>query len=76
VSERTLQKAFADFRGITPVAHVRNARLDAAHRALQEEDAAVGEVAARFGFGSATTFSLAYRKRFGAPPSRSRRANA
>ena len=75
VSERTLQKAFSDFRGTTPVAHVRNVRLDAAHRALQEEEGVgVAQVAKRFGFGSVTTFTLAYRKRFGAPPSRTRKS--
>lgn len=74
VSWRTLQKAFMDFRGVTPVAHARNVRLDHAHRALGEDGAAVAEVAARFGFRSPTTFSLEYRKRFGLPPSRTRRA--
>jgi AraC-like DNA-binding protein len=74
VSWRTLQKAFMDFRGVTPVAYARNMRLDHAHRALGEGDAGVTEVAARFGFGSPTTFSLEYRKRFGQSPSRTRRA--
>jgi transcriptional regulator GlxA family with amidase domain len=49
-------------------------RLDLAHRALGEEHVAVADVAARFGFGSPTTFSLEYRKRFGQSPSRTRRA--
>ncbi|HEX3057949.1 MAG TPA: helix-turn-helix domain-containing protein, partial [Usitatibacter sp.] len=66
--------AFMEFRGVTPVAYARNVRLDLAHRALGEEDAAVADVAARFGFGSPTTFSLEYRKRFGQSPSRTRRA--
>jgi len=73
VSWRTLQKAFMDFRGVTPVAHARNVRLDHAHRALGEGDAGVADIAARFGFGSPTTFSLEYRRRFGHPPSRTRR---
>ena len=72
VSWRTLQKAFMEFRGVTPVAHARNVRLDHAHRALAE-GCGVADVAARFGFGSPTTFSLEYRKRFGQPPSRTRR---
>jgi AraC-like DNA-binding protein len=73
VSCRTLEKAFVDYRGITPVAHLRNLRLDGARRALEQEDASVGAVAERFGFRSATTFALEYRKRFGIPPSRTRR---
>ena len=70
VSARTLEKAFTRFRGVTPVAHVRNLRLDAAHDALNANEGSVGEIAARFGFGSATTFSLEYRRRFGVAPSR------
>jgi AraC-like DNA-binding protein len=76
VSQRTLEKAFADFRGITPVAHLRNMRLDQARRALDASGAAVVEVATRFGFRSSTTFALEYRKRFGMAPSRTRRASA
>lgn len=72
ISERTLQKAFTDFRGITPVAHMRNVRLDLAHQALAGGRETVHDVAARYGFRSVTTFSLEYRKRFGTPPSRSR----
>ena len=74
VSWRTLQKAFVEFRGLTPVAHVRNVRLDHAHRALDQGAASVGDVAARFGFRSPTTFALEYRKRFGMAPSRTKRA--
>lgn len=73
VSWRTLDKAFADFRGMTPVANMRNLRLDTAHQALSEGGASVAEVAARCGFRSPTTFALEYRKRFGVPPSRVRR---
>jgi AraC-like DNA-binding protein len=75
VSWRTLEKTFADFRGLTPVAHVRNLRLERARCALEEGGATVTAVAARFGFRSPTTFTLEYRKRFGIPPSRSKRAS-
>lgn len=74
VSLRTLENAFTDFRGLTPVAHMRNLRLDHAHRAFDQSEASVREVAARFGFLSPTTFALEYRKRFGVPPSRTKRA--
>ncbi len=73
VSMRTLEKGFADFRGLTPVAHVRNLRLDHARHAMAGGEASVGEVAARYGFRSATTFANEYRKRFGVPPSRTTR---
>ena len=73
VSWRTLQKAFANFRGLTPVAHVRNMRLDHAHNTLDDSDASVAEIAARCGFLSSTTFATEYRKRFGMAPSRTRK---
>ena len=75
VSLRTLEKAMIDNRGVTPVAHVRNARLDQARHALEADGGAVADVAHRLGFRSATTFALAFRKRFGVPPSRARRAS-
>jgi AraC-like DNA-binding protein len=72
VGTRTLEKAFSDYRGVTPVAYVRNVRLDHAREAISGGAMSVGEVAARFGFRSPTTFANEYRKRFGVPPSRSR----
>lgn len=74
VSWRTLETTFADFRGLPPVAHVRNLRLDHARAALKEGQGTVAAVAARYGFRSSTTFTLAYRKRFGIAPSRTKRA--
>ena len=49
-------------------------RLDHARRALEAGDRSVAEIAARFGFGSSTTFALEYRKRFGVAPSHTRSA--
>jgi transcriptional regulator GlxA family with amidase domain len=74
VSWRTLEKAFNDFRGITPVAHIRNLRLDHARQALDEGNSTVGAIAARFGFASPTTFTLEYRKRYGSSPSHAKNA--
>jgi AraC-like DNA-binding protein len=74
VGWRTLEKAFTDFRGLTPVAHVRNLRLNRARLLLDAGNISVSDVAAQCGFGSATTFALEYRKRFGTSPSRVKRA--
>lgn len=76
VSWRTLQNAFTDFRGVTPVVHVRNMRLDEAHRALGRGAGSVAEIAAGVGFHSSTTFALEYRKRYGEAPSRTRRGSS
>jgi transcriptional regulator GlxA family with amidase domain len=75
VSWRTLEKAFLSFRGVTPVAYLRNRKLDGARQML-EQGASVREAAARYGFGSVTTFASEYRRRFGLAPSRSRRRQA
>lgn len=76
VSWRTLQNAFTKFRGLTPVAHVRNLRLERAREALAATAAPVKEIAARVGFQSPTTFALEFRKRFGVAPGRARRKAA
>lgn len=68
VSPRTLQQGFKRFRGVSPVAHARNLRLEESHAALRQGEGSVAEVAARLGFGSLTTFSLEYRRRFGQSP--------
>jgi len=71
----TLEGAFSTFRGTTPVAFVRNLRLDRAHAELGDARCKVGvaAIASRHGFRSPTTFSLEYRKRFGIAPSKTRR---
>ncbi len=75
VSWRTLQNAFLEFRGLTPVAHIRNLRLDRARAVLGANGASIAEAAASCGFRSATTFALEYRRRFGVAPSRDRDRN-
>ena len=76
VSWRTLEKVFSELRGVTPVAHIRNLRLDEAHRALTTTAASVAETARSCGFASVTTFSLEYRRRFGVSPRESAHATA
>lgn len=68
VSTRTLQLGFRQFRGVSPVAHARNLRLERSHHALKSGEGSVSEIAARHGFGSLTTFSIEYRRRFGETP--------
>ena len=76
VSLRLLEKAFADFRGVTPVAHMRNARLDYALTVLRDGGSTVAEAALRSGFQSSTTFALEFRRRFGVAPRRTKRLAA
>ena len=70
VSARSLQLAFRRFRNTTPLAFLRDARLDRAHADLQAglPGTSVTEVATRWGFGHFGRFSGIYRGRFGCAP--------
>lgn len=72
VSLRALEGAFMTFRGLTPVAYLRNRRLDGARRML-EAGSSVQQAASVSGFQSVTTFAKEYRRRFGVAPSRTRK---
>ncbi|MDK3017283.1 AraC family transcriptional regulator [Pseudodonghicola flavimaris] len=68
---RSLQMAFRDFRGTTPLNFLRDRRLDLVHRDLMTAPpgATVTDIATARGFGHLGRFSQAYRTRFGASPS-------
>ena len=69
-SVRSLQLAFRQFRNTTPLLAIRQARLEAARKALRagEGAATVTEVALRFGFTNAGRFTRFYRAAFGQGP--------
>src|SRR5262245_46721478 len=71
VAGRTLFKHFREWRGISPMRYVRNARFDKVRAALIDAglDASVTEIAIGGGFGHMGRFSVEYRKRFGESPS-------
>jgi AraC-like DNA-binding protein len=72
VSARTLQGGFARAFGKSPMAYLRDVRLDRIHAELLAAEPgvlAVGAAAARWGFLHAGRFSLAYKRRFGRSPS-------
>jgi AraC family ethanolamine operon transcriptional activator len=71
-SQRTLEYAFREHLGLTPVRYLRLWRLNAVRRELR--DAATGatrvtDVALRWGFGELGRFAREYRELFGEPPS-------
>lgn len=70
VSARALQYAFRQFRNTTPMAFLRQQRLERAHRDLQEARPGdtVTEIATRWGFTHFGRFSETYRARFGCTP--------
>lgn len=72
VSARTLQEGFRRFRGTTPAAFVREARLEYARRELLGAAASrlgVTQIALASGFGHLGRFAGLYESRFGEAPS-------
>ncbi|MBU2664894.1 helix-turn-helix transcriptional regulator [Actinoplanes bogorensis] len=73
ITGRAVQAAFRRHYELTPMAYLRRARLNGAHRELQVADPATGAtvaaVAARWGFGPASGFATFYREQFGVSPS-------
>ncbi len=73
-SVRRLQEAFQQWVGRTPTQYLLDVRLQRAHADLAADPApTVSDVAARWGFSSASRFAAAYRHRYGVSPSRARR---
>jgi AraC-like DNA-binding protein len=73
VAGRTLQYGFRRFVGATPIEILRRERLDRCRLAfaLGRGEAAISDVARRWGFAHPGRFSQAYRQRFGELPSQS-----
>ena len=56
--------------GVAPMEYLLRWRMELAKRLLREEDLPVAEIAARVGYGSASTFSVAFSRCVGQSPSR------
>ena len=71
VAGRTLFKHFKDYRGVSPMQHLRSIRFRKAREALlrAEPEQSVTAVAMSFGFSHLGRFSTEYRRRFGESPS-------
>jgi AraC-like DNA-binding protein len=68
-SESTLLREFKREVGVTPIAYLRDRRLDESLILLQSGRFAVGEVATRVGYASLAAFTAAFGRKFGQPPS-------
>ncbi len=69
-SERTLQNSFKVHRGTSPIAVLRDIRLDYVRRDLSAlEDATVTDIAFKWGFSHLGRFAIAYATKFGEKPS-------
>jgi transcriptional regulator GlxA family with amidase domain len=72
LSPRRLEILFREAFGSTPAAHALGLRLQAARRMLTDTTHPQAEVALRTGFSSPSTFSRAFRARFGHAPGKLR----
>lgn len=75
ISRRSLNHAFVRVLAITPVAYMRNIRLNRVRAALLQEDptaATISDVALRWGFWHMSLFARYYRELFGELPSQTR----
>jgi AraC-like DNA-binding protein len=76
VSARTLQKAFQQHLGMSPMEYLRDLRLRRAHEELRAADPyldSVASVARRWGFAHLGRFAAAHEARFGQKPLRTLR---
>lgn len=73
-SVRRLQEGFQRWVGCSPTQYLADVRLRRAHADLLADPAlTVSDVAARWGFSSASRFAAAYKRRYGCTPSAARR---
>lgn len=73
-SVRRLQEGFRGWAGCSPTEHLVGVRLQRARADLEADTGlSVSEIAARWGFSSASRFAAAYRRRYGCTPSEMRR---
>ncbi|MEF9882226.1 AraC family transcriptional regulator [Streptomyces sp. P9-A4] len=78
VSVRRLQESFREYVGMSPMAYVREVRLDRVReelRAAAPDGVSVSEVAWRWGFAHQGRFAARYREKFGESPSCTLRAS-
>ena len=72
ISVSSLQRAFAQHLGMSPMQYVIKLRMDKALSLLMENGLSVKEISLRCGFSDEKYFSRAFKKRYGYPPSRLR----
>jgi AraC family transcriptional regulator len=68
LSKFHLLRLFKALHGATPMAYAEGVRMAAAERRLRSGHAAIGEVAAEFGYDSPSAFAKAFRRWTGAAP--------
>jgi len=77
VSQKALYSNFKRYYGISPMAFLRNLRMDSVHQDLLTAGANenITGIALKWGFNHLGRFSLEYKKRFGESPSQTRKSH-
>lgn len=70
LSQRRLNEVFRQTFGVAPYQCLKNWRLDQARLLLERGDMAVKQIAHQMGYAHVSSFTHAYTRRFGTPPSR------
>jgi AraC-like DNA-binding protein len=73
MSRSAFAARFTDLVGETPIHYVARWRMQVAQTLLQENEAAIGELAFRLGYRSEAAFSRAFKRFVGVPPGAVRR---
>jgi AraC-like DNA-binding protein len=70
INEYKLKKGFKEVFGNTVFGYLSDLRLDSARNDLLEKKSSASDVALTLGYSSLQHFSVAFKKKFGVPPSR------
>ena len=76
LSRSVLARRFREKVGQTPLAYLAQVRLELAARQLLTSEASLIEIARRVGYDSEFAFNRAFKRQYGRPPGRFRRAGA
>ena len=75
VSRRTLELAFRSFRAMSPLAYLRQTRLERAHQLLVGTELSIAQIRDSVGYRNASMFSRDFRSHFSVSPLAARRAS-
>jgi AraC-like DNA-binding protein len=75
VSRTVLAERFRHYIGQPPMGYLTRWRLQLAARLLRTDSSSVGEVAVKVGYDSQAAFNRAFKRQFGVPPARYRKAS-
>jgi AraC-like DNA-binding protein len=75
LSARRLQKCFRELYGVLLHAYLRNRKLDIAKTQLENSSRTLKQISREAGYRYTSNFSIAYKKKFGISPGKSRRGD-